>query len=232
MLTSNPPPTAFNFPLQVGSVLSKINELDEHEKTKAITYIKKCIDPKKKTPKPKQEVHLNSSLIKKKFTFKKMLARKKSNVKPTVFKCRVCEEARTGKSDMFKHLEGHVGTPVTCIKCRRTFNSSVAFEWHHEHLCGWRRRNNWKVFKCNECPKVYFKQFVVLCTFCSLKFVFVQVFRFRRHLECHQEGHKRNNCTYCDTVLTHRKELVRHTFEVHGIKLETALHNCQECEKK
>lgn len=51
-------------------------------------------------------------------------------------------------------------------------------------------------------------------------------------MQCHLEGHKRNNCTYCDTVLTHRKELAKHMFDVHSIKLETAMYKCGYCEKR
>lgn len=70
-------------------------------------------------------------------------------------------------------------------------------------------------------------EIIIFC--CSIKF---QEFRFKRHYECHLDGHKRNNCVCCNMVITHRKQLIQHMLKVHSIKLETAIHKCRHCEKR
>lgn len=240
--------------LQIGTILRKINNFDEAEKNEAITYLRECIGNDSKNSaedvngvnkckrssnardrrrKAANVVNLNSELIKRKFNLKRQIHRKrplnKTSIKPFVLKCRVCSATKPTKIKLLKHLETHVGTPVSCLKCKRTFNSNVAYEWHVTNLCHLKKKSANKTFKCHECSKV--RNRVVFLHLSLLRFVF-QEFRFKRHLECHVEGHKRNNCTYCDMVLTHRKQLVRHMFNVHSIKLETAVHKCQFCEKR
>lgn len=114
-----------------------------------------------KAKKPRQhdcEVKLTSSLIKKKFALKKRMCQKsaETTVKPPVLRCKVCNETKPNKKLLLGHLETHIGTPVSCVKCRRAFNSNIAFEWHLRHLCNLRRKAGAKTFKCNECPKVLF----------------------------------------------------------------------------
>jgi KRAB domain-containing zinc finger protein len=60
----------------------------------------------------------------------------------------------------------------------------------------------------------------------------LQEFVSKRTLESHLQGHKRNNCSYCDKVLTRRVQLIRHLLEVHAIKLERDTYKCDHCEKR
>lgn len=169
----------------MGSILRKINNFDEDDKTEAISYVKQCIDTntKRKMKFKRQhngEVKLTSSLIKKKFALKKKMCRKSvdaTRVKPPVLKCRACDETKPSKKLLLKHLETHVGTPVSCIKCRRTFNSNLALEWHLRHLCSLRRKPGVETFKCNECPKVSFRIFNHFTDTSSL-LAYVQMFLF------------------------------------------------------
>lgn len=59
-----------------------------------------------------------------------------------------------------------------------------------------------------------------------------KTFKFRRHFEKHVEGHKRNNCQYCDELISSRKELVRHLAEMHGVKLQEPGYQCKFCDKR
>lgn len=136
--------------------------MDENDKSEAINYLQKCIHTKaatemklKKRKHKRGEVKMN--LIRKRFTLKRNVHQKSiglTRVKPPVLKCKICSETKPNKRMLLKHLETHVGTPVTCIKCRRSFNSNVAFDWHIRHLCILKRKTEIKTFKCNECPKV------------------------------------------------------------------------------
>lgn len=136
--------------------------MDECEKTEAIRYLKQCVDSSTKTKMRNEKKHTNkvkltSNLIKKKFALKKKLSQKTgelARVKPPVLKCKLCGETKPKKLLLLKHLETHIGTPITCIKCRRSFNSSFAFEWHFRHFCFLKRRGGERTFKCSECPKV------------------------------------------------------------------------------
>lgn len=137
--------------------------MGEDDKTEAINYLQKCIDNNSSTEmqpekrKLKGEMKVTGTLVKKKFPLKKKMRQKSSaltRVKPLVFKCKLCDETKPNKRMFLKHLETHIGTPVTCRKCRRTFNSGAAYDWHIRHLCNLKRKPGMKTFKCNECPKV------------------------------------------------------------------------------
>lgn len=107
---------------------------------------------------------------KRKFCVKRKIHKKPSeviSVKKLLYKCKLCDETKPNKKMFLKHLETHLGTPITCRKCRYTFNSGVAYDWHIRHLCNLKRKPVVKSFKCNECPKVsyIFKQNFVITTF-------------------------------------------------------------------
>lgn len=49
------------------------------------------------------------------------------------------------------------------------------------------------------------------------------------------EGHKRNNCKYCDTVFTNKKYLIKHLTERHSLEIHnvtTRIHKCEHCDKR
>lgn len=132
--------------------------MDESDKSEAINYLQKCIDTKaskklkSKNRRSKSEGKANQKLYLKRTIYKETI--KSTIVKAPVLKCKICSETKPNKQLLLKHLETHIGTPVTCIKCRRSFNNNVAFEWHIRHVCNLKRKSGIKTFKCNECPKV------------------------------------------------------------------------------
>lgn len=168
--------------LQIGSILKKIDKFDEPEKNEAITYLRKCIEAEPGTSSQgnrssenkrntlKRKCKLNNSKHYKKLkdcstpggsndkkVRKKIKYRKtnKPTVKPFLLKCRVCDATKNTKLKLLKHLETlHFGTPISCLKCRRTFNSNVAFDWHVLHLCHIKKASTNRKYKCNECSKV------------------------------------------------------------------------------
>lgn len=75
-------------------------------------------------------------------------------VKPFTLKCKICCATRKTKLQFLEHLETHVEAPISCLKCKRSFNSKVSFEWHHIHLCHIRKIATQRIYKCNECSQV------------------------------------------------------------------------------
>ncbi|EFA06347.2 Zinc finger protein 184-like Protein [Tribolium castaneum] len=141
---------------------------------------------------------------------KKMSYIENLSVKKTTYKCKVCSFTERTKKVMLKHLQTHVGAPLSCFKCKKTFNGSVAYKWHLGHYCTPVFYDKWK-YKCSLCPREFVS---------------------KRTLASHLQGHKRNNCAYCDKVLTRRVHLIRHLLEVHSIKLERDTYKCDHCEKR
>lgn len=135
----------------------------------------------------------------------------KENLKRRVFRCKSCGIIQKTKQLYIKHLSTHIGTPISCIKCKKSFNSRVAYTCHLSlKIC--EIKTKIIKYQCDQCPRV---------------------FRYKRHIDRHLEGHKRNNCTYCEVKLTNRLKLVEHLQTVHSIKLERGvLYKCEHCEKR
>lgn len=77
-----------------------------------------------------------------------------ATVKPFMLKCKVCGVMKKTKLQFFEHLEMHVQTPISCLKCKRSFNGRLSFEWHLLNLCHIRKIITKRTYKCNECPQV------------------------------------------------------------------------------
>ncbi|XP_069672507.1 uncharacterized protein [Periplaneta americana] len=128
-----------------------------------------------------------------------------------LFKCPLCEVVCGNKCNLLSHVDKHEGFQLSCIKCHSTFKNKFSFDYHlTAELCKRNKKTIGQLRQCPECP---------------------QTFPNRRHLNKHVEGHKRNNCQYCDARLTTRKELTLHMAHEHKIKLQKAKYQCQFCER-
>lgn len=70
-----------------------------------------------------------------------------------IFKCKICDFSEKKRKNMLRHLQTHVGAPRSCIKCKKTFNGSVSFNWHLIYYCSPSFYNKRK-YKCYMCPRV------------------------------------------------------------------------------
>lgn len=214
----------FQFFFQVGQILKQIDKFNENDKNAALSYIKKCLSRgvTKKKPVKRKKVKSNKKKNTKKEPIK--LQRhviKKLNkvltdeslpyVKPRCFKCKECSHIEKRKTKFLFHIDSHVSTPISCLKCKKSFSNRYSFEFHSNYTCVKRRRKLENKYTCMECS---------------------MQFSFKRHYYQHIEGHKRNNCPYCEVVLTRRNDLISHMLKVHAIKLEKAIFKCDHCEKK
>lgn len=68
------------------------------------------------------------------------------------------------------------------------------------------------------------KQFKI-CSQCSM------TFRYKRHLDRHLEGHKKNNCSHCNAKFARRKHLEIHLFRSHGERVTKYPHSCDACSR-
>jgi hypothetical protein len=219
-----------SFKNQIGDILKELNKFDENDKTEAMSYIRNyisndsnvaCSSDSSKATRRKgtsaEKTNKYCKVQKKRYNLRCEKNRKIKysdgntvSLKKIIFKCKVCNASEKTKKLMLKHVQTHVGAPRSCIKCKRTFNGSVPFKWHQSNYCHPSFYDKWK-FKCNLCPREFVS---------------------KRTLESHLQGHKRNNCSYCDKVLTRRVQLIRHLLEVHAIKLERDTYKCDHCEKR
>ncbi|PNF41384.1 hypothetical protein B7P43_G14410 [Cryptotermes secundus] len=128
-----------------------------------------------------------------------------------LFKCPLCEVACGNKGNLLSHVDKHKGFPISCIICHSAFKNKFAFDYHLvSELCKKTKKHVGKLRYCPQCP---------------------QTFPNRRHLDKHVEGHRRNNCQYCEARFTTRKELTFHMAQEHKMKLEKAKYQCQFCER-
>ncbi|KAK9873754.1 hypothetical protein WA026_002109 [Henosepilachna vigintioctopunctata] len=185
------------FKKQIGSILRELKEFDDKEKHEAFSYLQGCI--------------FASRINKLRNSKRQRIQVKTPSVKKQTYKCRECKYASSTKNDIFHHIDQHNGFPLSCTKCRITFNNNLSFDWHLKFRCGVKSRRKSEIYSCSECPKKLFS---------------------KQNLKRHLDGHKRNNCTYCDQVITNRKHLIQHLLDVHSIKLERAIHKCGECDKR
>lgn len=168
----------YDYIVQIGSILKKINNFAEPEKNKAITYLKQYIKydniPSNKRKNEKETI-VQKGLKRKKINAEnsihtlgntkehtrrkrcrkiKFINNSKLVVKPFSLKCKICSATRKTKLQFLEHLETHVETPISCLKCKRSFNSKVSFEWHLIHLCHIRKIITRRIYKCEECSQV------------------------------------------------------------------------------
>jgi len=128
-----------------------------------------------------------------------------------LFKCPVCEVVCGNKSSLLSHVDKHKGFPLSCITCHSSFKNKFSFDYHIvSELC---KKSNKRVGQLRQCPQ------------CP------QTFPNRRHLYKHVDGHKRNNCQYCEARFTTRKEVTLHMAQEHKIKLQKPKYQCQFCER-
>lgn len=59
----------------------------------------------------------------------------------------------------------------------------------------------------------------------------LMTFRYKRHLDRHLEGHKKNNCPHCNGKFARRKHLEVHLFRAHGERIVRHSHLCDVCPK-
>lgn len=62
------------------------------------------------------------------------------------------------------------------------------------------------------------------CTQCPM------VFKYKRHLDRHIEGHEKNNCTHCNAKFARKKHLDIHLYRIHNQR-PTRNHVCDICAK-
>ncbi|KAK5647373.1 hypothetical protein RI129_002265 [Pyrocoelia pectoralis] len=198
------------FKKNIDKILLQINTLSKSDKTKAFTYVYEHLQTVQTHKSNKNNKSPSRHKAKIAFSSKQPALIKKRKLKRKL-KCPICNEAKDTKISLFKHLEClHVDVPLSCLKCRKTFNSQTSFSWHISNLCSRKKRILMKQFKCPECSKE---------------------FALRRHLLLHQAGHKKNNCSYCSTVLTRRSQLIRHLLVKHNVKLKRDTFKCDYCKK-
>lgn len=76
-------------------------------------------------------------------------------VKRSLFKCRACGSTYKSKQLLFKHVGTHIGTPISCLTCKKGFNSRLAYTCHNKlRMCIVKPRNI--QFPCDQCPKVIY----------------------------------------------------------------------------
>ncbi|XP_021930652.1 uncharacterized protein LOC110835081 isoform X2 [Zootermopsis nevadensis] len=128
-----------------------------------------------------------------------------------LFKCPVCEVVSGNKSSLLSHVDKHKGFPLSCITCHSSFKNKFSYDCHLvSELC---KKSNKCVGQLRQCPQ------------CP------QTFPNRRHLNKHVDGHRRNNCQYCDARFTTRKEVTLHMAQEHKMKLQKSKYQCQFCER-
>lgn len=59
----------------------------------------------------------------------------------------------------------------------------------------------------------------------------LMMFKYKRHLDRHLEGHQKNNCSHCNEKFARRKHLEVHLFRAHGEKTVRYPHVCDACYK-
>ncbi|KAG5334746.1 ZN676 protein, partial [Acromyrmex charruanus] len=59
----------------------------------------------------------------------------------------------------------------------------------------------------------------------------LMMFRYKRHLDRHLEGHQKNNCPHCNEKFARRKHLDVHLFRAHGERVVRHPHLCDVCPK-
>lgn len=155
--------------LQIASLLESINNFSEDDKKEALNYVQQLINENNLIIGEKSENDLQENVTvitespkkRSKLPIKK---RKNSVIKRPrisisrqrlkVLKCQVCNETKKTKLSLLKHMELHIGTPISCTSCHRTFNSKLSFDFHLAHLCKKKKTLASKRFKCPECPQV------------------------------------------------------------------------------
>lgn len=163
--------------------MKKINKFDEADKNEALIYLKKCIDSEGNSsndknkdvvqPEKKQDISkitkqgVSVSLKKitslqnnsvKRLGSNRTLKRHKVinkdvNVKNTTLKCKICSSTKRSILNFLEHLNSHMGTPISCGKCRQSFNGRISFDFHLSNMCG-KNFASKKKFKCSECSRV------------------------------------------------------------------------------
>lgn len=136
--------------------------LSECERSEALKYIQQLLDQQRITSNPPKmsksasetqhqglRLHSpNKSLAKRKHPLK-------ISVKLPLLKCRSCSVTVKTKSKLWAHMnESHTGTPISCRKCRSSFNSSISYDWHLVHVCEGRRKAAERKYVCPECSRV------------------------------------------------------------------------------
>ncbi|KAF5299924.1 hypothetical protein FQR65_LT09319 [Abscondita terminalis] len=186
------------FDALIDNILKQLNNFNENDKEAAFTYVKQHFrQDKLSLSTKKRKVRVGS---------RNSNAKKNKNI----LKCTICQEVKSTKIQYLKHLEGHIGTPITCRRCRKTFNNDASFQWHLSNLCSYRHKLLTNKYKCSQCPKEFWMQ---------------------AHLYVHQIGHKRNNCSHCGLVFSKYINLKNHLKEQHNITLQKPSFKCKICTK-
>ncbi|RZC42467.1 zinc finger protein 90-like, partial [Asbolus verrucosus] len=177
----------------------------------------------------------------------------------TIFKCKSCNAVEKTKRNMLKHVETHVGAPLSCIKCKRTFNGSIPFKWHLNHYCNPRFYANWK-FKCNQCPRRHNRYKCVtcdesyasrakvtrhkqqghqveglnprfICPHCPI--AFHRENRFHIHMRKHTEENRSVNCKYCKKTFNSPYAYYKHCITINHEKFSPEISDivCDKCGK-
>lgn len=193
---------------QIEKMFETMHNLETGDRNEAIGYLHKCL---KINDNIENEEPCDTEVEKKLKNKKRKKVTIKSVKKPKL-KCRICDSSHQTKTSFLKHLETHVSTPISCKLCKRSFNNKTSFSYHSSLKMCSKRSVSSKKYYCNQCPKM---------------------FRYIRQFGKHIEGHKRNNCTYCDVRITRRKDLALHLLTKHSIKLErSVMFKCHCCEKR
>ncbi|KAK4885663.1 hypothetical protein RN001_001934 [Aquatica leii] len=200
----NPNSSLSKFKKQIDSILKQLNTFKKDDKQAAFNYVREHFS----------ESSLSFSIRKRtigsKANHKYITPQTKKKKVQSYLKCKICEVVKTTKVQFLKHIEEHIEIPVTCRKCRKTFNSRYSFDWHLIHLCKNVQKTMSKKYKCLQCPKEFMLQ---------------------THLFLHQLSHKRNTCSQCGEVFTERINLIRHLLEIHNTKLKNLPFRCDQCLK-
>lgn len=191
---------------QIEKMFETMHNLETGDRNEAIGYLHKCL-------KINDNIENEEPEVKRKLKNKKRVKVSPiRSVKKPKLKCRICDSLHQTKTSFLNHLETHVSTPISCKLCKRSFNNKTSFSCHSSLKMCRKRSISSKKYYCDQCPKI---------------------FRYIRQYGKHVEGHKRNNCTYCDVRITRRKDLALHLLTKHSIKLErSVMFKCHYCEKR
>lgn len=122
-------------------MFKNMQNLDGKDKHEAVDYLQKYLDKTEDRTK-----------LKKRLVGQKKFKNHTENLKRVLFKCKSCGSLAKTKHLLLKHLETHIGTPITCVRCRRSFNSKNAYTVHlNLKMC---KKSDAAMYNCDQCPKV------------------------------------------------------------------------------
>lgn len=147
------------FSLQIAAIFKKLGRLSDLERSEALKYIQQYLDqqtiPSKMSKSAAKTQPQRLRLPGSNKTLAKRKRPLKISVKLPLLKCRSCSATAKTKSKLLAHMnESHAGTPISCRKCRSSFNSSVSYDWHLVHVCEGRRKAAARKYVCPECSRV------------------------------------------------------------------------------